>query len=831
MRAGVLLWLCAAGRAGAASPAAAEEMEKAALHGTRELSFVTGHRLLMVSPGPADDLTDEAGAVEVVFRATLERWPLTATATELALPIVLDGRTVDLVLPHAGWPRCAPSGGSGGGGGGGGGGGWGEATARFCAAVGLSEPNCKWLTTLVGELDAQLAARGGARLGEPDDEVLARARCCLTAALVPPDGGASRAPAPSPQRPARTVCAAFAAGEVRLRLPRLEAGTHALRLSVRQAALTAGGGGGGGLGHGGGHSEGDGGGNGGHGDEDTGDGAGDGVGGALPGHREVSMASSLVVHAAACARRGAAPRVDHPRHGALLGPSQVLVLALSAPDGRSLSDADGGGGEHPGGGPSSVCLSLDGAAAGCVDWPLGPDGAVLEGLGAGRHRLEAWWAPPPIGVNGSSSGGDGGGGGNGRSGPHARCVATCEFEVDPSLAGRARAGGVVDPSSEATTAVPSLAAAAAAGAAGSAALLFVTGASERYVADGILQNLVGSVHFWEPAARVEVWDFGLGDGSRALVRSWARVDLMTLPSPSLSPSRASLPPHLHVPGFGAYAAKPWVTLDALRRAKTVLWIDANCELRRPLFGTAALARALFGPGPPLMGGGGGVGGEHGGSSNNRDGSGGGELGNNGGGAFFVTHPYGFPTPQFHHPQAVAALGCPATVPEGSLPHCATTLMAFTVLTAAGRRAVEEILAPLAVCGLDPACVHPPGSDRTNHRQEQTALNAILCSLSHGGGHGSGHGGGGSSGKYEGALPLAPPLSAAALCSPDPRYRLTSDRENLSHELQPTADPRDWNDMAIYTRRGHPYKPYAPFLELRGEVEVELPGNPQERAGT
>ena len=32
--------------------------------------------------------------------------------------------------------------------------------------------------------------------------------------------------------------------------------------------------------------------------------------------------------------------------------------------------------------------------------------------------------------------------------------------------------------------------------------------------------------------------------------------------------------------------------------------------------------------------------------------------------------------------------------------------------------------------------------------------------------------------------------------------------------QPSADETDWNGVHLYTRRGHPVKPYVRFLELR-----------------
>jgi hypothetical protein len=434
-------------------------------------------------------------------------------------------------------------------------------------------------------------------------------------------------------------------------------------------------------------------------------------------------------------------------------------------------------------------------------------------------------------------------------------------------------------------------------------LVLVTGASERYFEQRILHNLVGSVHFWEPQATVQVWDFGLSPESKATIKTWRNVILCSLPRPHQTPLNplplqtataaaaapdptpahsigggegfndsddgdgnnhdddTVVPAHFHVPGFGAYAAKPWVTNQALmhnnkkkgqrrldpqrhearaasstwssshpdsrlslssspsanKKKNSVLWIDANCELRRPLFGTTLPEDLLTN------------------------------------GAFFVTHPYGFPSPQFHHPDAVHRLGCgsnnsalhttpsaetgtdgglegvgAAVVVEGSLPHCATTFMGFTQVTQAGRAAAERVLAPLVACGERAQCVNPEGSSRANHRQEQTALNAILCANSlagdnrrlqrskAGGSKGAGEGAGweDSTTSTVGTAVVGGEW-ARRLCTADPRFRLTADFENRNHPLQPAADPEDWNEMALYTRRGHHHKPYVPYLRVAG----------------
>ena len=278
--------------------------------------------------------------------------------------------------------------------------------------------------------------------------------------------------------------------------------------------------------------------------------------------------------------------------------------------------------------------------------------------------------------------------------------------------------------------------------------------SERYVAEGILGNLVGSLHFWEPGEVLDVYDLGLSPAARADVAAMADVRLLPL-APAAARALSALygvavaerdvPPHLL--NASTYAFKAAVVADALETHGATLWIDANAELRRPLDEVRCLVAER--------------------------------------GHFLVEHPYRFPTAQFHHPAALARLGCAA--PDFSREHCATTFIG------AARRGwlARDVLPRLVDCVADPDCVNPPGSSRANHRQEQTALNAILCARDY---------------DPDGA------------CHGDKRFRMTSDFENDADPVQPTADETDWNDVVFYTRRNHALKPYRRFLRRRARGE-------------
>mmetsp|Transcript_5302 Transcript_5302/g.18806 ORF Transcript_5302/g.18806 Transcript_5302/m.18806 type:complete len:540 (+) Transcript_5302:108-1727(+) len=194
-------------------------------------------------------------------------------------------------------------------------------------------------------------------------------------------------------------------------------------------------------------------------------------------------------------------------------------------------------------GPAAACFVLDGGNARC-EMCLGATGAPgrrncevsYDGVGPGRHRLAVFEA-----------------GG--------RCEARVDFEVGPA-------------SWAARTAL--------AAAIGRPAL--ITAASERYVTQRILENLVGSLHHWEPHRPLDVYDVGLSEAAVNLVSTWRNVNVLSVQSALDNVlSRTAVEAAKHVLNSSTYAFKALVILDALRRHGTaVLWLDANAELRRPL---------------------------------------------------------------------------------------------------------------------------------------------------------------------------------------------------------------------------------------------------------
>lgn len=259
--------------------------------------------------------------------------------------------------------------------------------------------------------------------------------------------------------------------------------------------------------------------------------------------------------------------------------------------------------------------------------------------------------------------------------------------------------------------------------------VLVTAADEAYVQNNRLENLIGSIHFWEPEMRIEIYDLGISVETRARIKDWKNVIVRSFPF-------EELPPHFRRLRE-TYAFKPWALHDVLQREDRVVWIDANMEIRRPLSELRMILTTK--------------------------------------GHFFTIQRPRFPNARFHFPGAVAQLGCSAEAysryqsPAGFQGY------------KKGSYAYENVLLPLVDCALDEKCIAPSGTSRSNHRQDQTAFNAILCRLN---------------------------WTDVEI---DIKWWLSSHIDDQNEKLQPTVDPTDWNDLVVYTRRENPVKPYLRFL--------------------
>ena len=93
------------------------------------------------------------------------------------------------------------------------------------------------------------------------------------------------------------------------------------------------------------------------------------------------------------------------------------------------------------------------------------------------------------------------------------------------------------------------------------------------------------------------------------------------------------------------------------------------------------------------------------------------------------------------------------------------------------------------CSLRMDCIAPPGSSRSNHRHDQSVMNAVLCRL--------------------GEEPCARgrewwPSSIDA----------EEEADAAQGPVQPPLDAVAWNRVRLYNRREHAVKPYAVHVQRR-----------------
>jgi hypothetical protein len=196
----------------------------------------------------------------------------------------------------------------------------------------------------------------------------------------------------------------------------------------------------------------------------------------------------------------------------------------------------------------------------------------------------------------------------------------------------------------------------------------LTGANGAYF--GGLENLIGSLHFWEPGRRVVVYNLGLRKDELDKVRTWKDVDLRW---PDGIPS--DLPGHANE--LKHYAWKPLAIQDALRDHRAVLWLDAGSDVRGPLDVVDAYLE--------------------------KD------------GVFFVCGQDTDMT-RWTHQGMLDYFHADRNSLRGNY-----SISGNTQGWVRGSRATMAIFPRLVACALAPACVAPAKSSLSNHRYDQSAL--------------------------------------------------------------------------------------------------------------
>lgn len=98
-------------------------------------------------------------------------------------------------------------------------------------------------------------------------------------------------------------------------------------------------------------------------------------------------------------------------------------------------------------------------------------------------------------------------------------------------------------------------------------LVVVTGATEGYY--DRLENLVGSLHVWEPHQALLVFDLGLTAHQLASIRCWRNVAVLRFPF-------EAFPDHVH--DMHTYAFKALAIELALQQHPVALWLDSGLEV-------------------------------------------------------------------------------------------------------------------------------------------------------------------------------------------------------------------------------------------------------------
>ncbi len=210
-------------------------------------------------------------------------------------------------------------------------------------------------------------------------------------------------------------------------------------------------------------------------------------------------------------------------------------------------------------------------------------------------------------------------------------------------------------------------------------LTIVTGVTASYFKQ--LKNLVGSIHVWESSLNIYVYDLGLNREHIAEILKWERCFLRSL-------NRTDMTVPRHVFDISTYAFKLYIIQDMLVHFENVFYIDAGTVLLRPL----DLVRQT--------------------------------LHNHG--YFFApqtSRAFPWPDKNFHHPDTLNFGNCTSEKKHHQLmTECVGTMQGWRNNSWLKKMLFE----PLLKCSSNLFCITPLGSNRTNHLQDQTALNSFLC---------------------------------------------------------------------------------------------------------
>ena len=199
-----------------------------------------------------------------------------------------------------------------------------------------------------------------------------------------------------------------------------------------------------------------------------------------------------------------------------------------------------------------------------------------------------------------------------------------------------------------------------------------------------VQNLVGSIHFWEPTQPLLIFDVGLTHKQRAIIQCWRRVTLLTFPFSSYP---------RHVQNLFNYAYRLLIIQEAfaVTNASAIVILDNGVEIRRP-FAFSPIKRSLIRAGYWFT--------EH-------------SIGSIGNSA---TSSVAKQSMEW----TLNKLGA-SPILMSSVPLCASGLTAFSRSSIA----YVEIVLPAIDCALHEECIAPDGAGTDTHNFDHSVLSALI----------------------------------------------------------------------------------------------------------
>lgn len=191
-----------------------------------------------------------------------------------------------------------------------------------------------------------------------------------------------------------------------------------------------------------------------------------------------------------------------------------------------------------------------------------------------------------------------------------------------------------------------------------------------------LENLIGSIHFWEPRQRIVVYDIGMSRDQLEILNCYVNVSVVPFPFHS-HPE--------HVANLYNYAWKILIIEDAMKRHDSVLMLDSALELRAPL---REIKQTIANTGH-----------------------------------FSAVQPGSVAL--FTHPTTFNFLGVnvkdPDHLDKWTVPFYAGGIQGFR----ADSIAYNVVLTQAVKCAKEELCIHPAGAGRNNHNYDQSVLSVLL----------------------------------------------------------------------------------------------------------